>query len=72
VNAIDYFPCTCARRHGKGRVFYTSLGHREDVWVNPFFQTIVLGGIAWAMGNIDYDVEPNIAEVTPQANRLHA
>lgn len=65
------FPCTWARRHGKGRVFYTSLGHREDVWVNPFFQAIVLGGIAWAMGNIDYDVQPNIAEVTPQASRLH-
>ncbi len=29
------FPATWARMHGKGRVFYTSLGHREDVWSNP-------------------------------------
>jgi hypothetical protein len=66
------FPCTWARMQSKGRVFYTSLGHREDIWLNPFFQTIVLGGIAWAMGNTDYDIKPNIAEVTPEANRLPA
>ena len=64
------FPCTWARMHGQGRVFYTSLGHREDVWTNPFFQAIVLGGFAWAMGNVDYDVKPNIDRVTPQANQL--
>ncbi|HIQ20924.1 MAG TPA: ThuA domain-containing protein, partial [Planctomycetes bacterium] len=44
------YPCTWARMHGQGRVFYTSLGHREDVWTNPFFQTIVLGGLNWALG----------------------
>jgi type 1 glutamine amidotransferase len=64
------FPSTWARLHGKGRVFYTSLGHREDVWTNPFFQAIALGGIAWAMGNVDYDVKPNIDKVTPGANQL--
>jgi type 1 glutamine amidotransferase len=64
------FPCTWARMHGKGRVYYTSLGHREDVWTNPFFQTIVLGGFAWAMGNRDHDAKPNIDRVTPKANQL--
>jgi type 1 glutamine amidotransferase len=64
------YPCTWARMHGKGRVFYTSLGHREDIWTNPFFQTIALGGFAWAMGNRDYDVKPNIDQVTPRANEL--
>ncbi len=65
------FPCTWARMQGKGRVFYTSLGHREDVWTNPFFQTIALGGFAWVMGNVDANVAPNIDRVTPQANQLH-
>ena len=64
------FPSTWARRQGKGRVFYTSLGHREDVWTNPVFQAITLGGFAWVMGNTDYDVRPNIDEVTPHANQL--
>ena len=64
------FPSTWARRHGKGRVFYTSLGHREDIWTNPYFQTIVLGGFAWTLGNVEADVTPNIDKVTPQANQL--
>jgi hypothetical protein len=64
------FPSTWARRQAKGRVFYTSLGHREDVWTSPVFQAIALGGFAWVMGNKDYDVRPNIGEVTPHANQL--
>ena len=35
---------------GKGRVFYTALGHREDVWTNPTYQKHLIGGIAWALG----------------------
>ena len=64
------FPSTWARRQGKGRVYYTSLGHREDVWTNPVFQAVALGGFAWVMGNTDYDVRPNIDRVTPHANQL--
>jgi type 1 glutamine amidotransferase len=42
-------PIAWTRTEGKGRVFYTSLGHLEDVWANPLWQQHVLGGIAWAM-----------------------
>ncbi len=66
------YPCTWARKQGQGRVFYTSLGHREDIWINPFFQAIVMGGFAWILGNVQYDVTPNIDRVTPKANQLHA
>lgn len=61
------FPQTWARKHGKGRVFYTSFGHVHDVWANAFFQSLVLGGFAWAMGNVDADIPPNIEKVTPGA-----
>jgi uncharacterized protein len=60
------WPIAWARNHGKGRVFYTSLGHREDVWdpshdggkegrknsaeVAKQFQQHLLGGILWALG----------------------
>jgi len=59
------YPATWARRHGRGRVFYTSLGHREDVWTNPLFEAILFGGIAWAIGEAAADVAPNIGKVTP-------
>ena len=64
------YPATWARMQGKGRVFYTSMGHREDVWTNPKFQQVLLGGIAWALRNAEADVTPNIAQVTPGANEL--
>lgn len=37
------------RTEGKGRIFYTSLGHREDVWTNPVWRQHLLGGMAWAL-----------------------
>lgn len=61
------YPATWARMHGKGRVFYTSMGHREDVWTNPTFQKILMAGIAWAVGDIDFKIEPNIQKVCPEA-----
>ena len=44
------YPATWARMHGKGRVFYTSMGHREDVWTNPIFQRSFSAGFPgpWA------------------------
>ena len=64
------FPATWARMHNKGRVFYTSFGHRDDIWTNPKVQQLMLGGIAWAMGNVRADVTPNIDKVTPGANQI--
>ncbi|MFB3828197.1 MAG: ThuA domain-containing protein [Bryobacteraceae bacterium] len=64
------FPQTWARMHGKGRVFYTSLGHREDVWTNPFFQAVAQTGMAWTTGRFDFVIKPNLGAVTPGANVL--
>jgi uncharacterized protein len=61
------YPETWARPQGKGRVFYTSMGHREDVWTNDIFQQILLGGLAWALKNVDADITPNLKQVTPEA-----
>jgi len=65
------FPATWARRQGKTRVFYTSLGHFNKVWEHAVFRPILLGGLAWAMGNVEADVTPNIERVTPLANQRH-
>lgn len=64
------FPATWARIHRKGRVFYTSFGHRDDIWTNPRIQDIMAGGLAWAMGNVKLDIKPNINRVTPKASEL--
>jgi type 1 glutamine amidotransferase len=39
------------REFGKGRPFYTALGHRDDIWSNdPVFRAHISGGIRWALG----------------------
>jgi uncharacterized protein len=42
-------PLAWAKSHGQGRVFYTALGHREDVWENALYRQHVLGGIRWIL-----------------------
>lgn len=59
------YPSTWARMHGKGRVFYTAMGHREDCWTSAEFQRILLGAIDWTTGTVDADVTPNIERETP-------
>lgn len=55
----DYAIAWC-RDYGKGKVFYTSLGHREDVWTNPVYQAHLLGGLLWAMGLEAGDATPGL------------
>ncbi len=64
------YPSTWVRMHGKGRVFYSSLGHREDVWTNPVFQSLLGGALDWALGRVDADVTPNLATAAPGADKL--
>ena len=61
------YPSTWARKEGDGRVFYTAMGHREDVWTNPTFQSILVGALNWANGDAKADIYPNIKEVAPDA-----
>ncbi len=44
---------TWTRDWGKGRVFYTALGHRPEVWENLAFLEHLLGGITWAIDGPD-------------------
>ncbi len=64
------FPMTWARAYGKGRVFYTSMGHREEVWSNPMYQALLLGALAWASGRAEANIEPNLKQVTPHGNEF--
>jgi type 1 glutamine amidotransferase len=70
---VGYNAVAWCRMAGKGRVFYTSLGHREDLWddtaaagerKNPEatskqFQAHLLGGIKWSLGLAAGSSTPN-------------
>jgi type 1 glutamine amidotransferase len=64
------YPNTWARMYGRGRVFYTALGHREDVWANPAYQGLLTGAMAWAVRDVNAHVAPDLARVTPHANDI--
>ena len=52
------FAVTWIRNYGKGRVFYSTFGHREDAWDRPDVQKMWLEAIKWAMGLIEADATP--------------
>jgi type 1 glutamine amidotransferase len=43
------YPVAWTNTEGKGRIFYTSPGHREDIWTNVKYQQHLIAGIKWAM-----------------------
>jgi type 1 glutamine amidotransferase len=54
----DYAVAWC-QPVGKGRSFYTSLGHRKEVWKDFRFQLHLLGGLKWAMGLLEGNATPS-------------
>jgi uncharacterized protein len=52
------FAIAWARSYGKGRVFYSTFGHRPEVWDRKDIQTMYLEALKWAMGITDADVTP--------------
>ena len=67
------YPVSWCKQFGTGRVFYTSLGHRDEMWDPAFtekdgrknspevakqYQQHVAGGILWALGLAAGDATP--------------
>jgi type 1 glutamine amidotransferase len=44
------FAITWSKMHGKGRVFYSSLGHTRESWQDPNIQKMYLEAIRWVLG----------------------
>jgi uncharacterized protein len=59
------FAVSWARSYGKGRVFYSTLGHVPENWDRPDVQEMYLGAIKWALGLVDADVRPRPAPGKP-------
>jgi type 1 glutamine amidotransferase len=55
---MDYAIAWC-QNFGKGKSFYTSLGHRKEVWKDERFQKHLLGGLRWATGEAKGDATPS-------------
>lgn len=38
------------KMYGKGHIFYTVLGHRREMWNDPYYQKHIQGGILYVLG----------------------
>jgi type 1 glutamine amidotransferase len=59
------FAVTWAKMYGKGRVYYSTLGHVTENWDRPDMQKMYVEAIKWAMGLVDADVTPRPAPEKP-------
>lgn len=55
------FAVTWAKMYGKGRVYYSTLGHVEENWDDPRLQQMYTEAIKWALRLVDADVAPRPA-----------
>lgn len=46
-----YHPVAWHKTVGKGKTFYTSMGHSKEVWANPAFTQLIEQGILWSLRN---------------------
>lgn len=52
------FPLCWIREYGKGRVFYSALGHQKDVYWRPLVLKHYLAGIQYVLGDLEADATP--------------
>jgi uncharacterized protein len=55
------FAVAWAKMYGKGRVYYSTLGHVNENWDNPQFQEMFTGAIKWALHLVDANITPQPA-----------
>jgi type 1 glutamine amidotransferase len=52
------YPVAWIRQYGKGRVFYTSVGHSPPVFWEPRMLEMFLAGVQYALGDLQADATP--------------
>ena len=57
------------KKHGRGRVFYCSLGHNPQIFQNPKLLRFYLDGIQFALGDIQADMTPSGPLAKPRIKR---
>lgn len=66
------FAVSWIRRFGQGRVFFNSLGHREEIFWNPLLLQYYLDGIQFALGDLPADTTPSAQLLQEDAKKSEA
>jgi type 1 glutamine amidotransferase len=58
IHRTDHdFPVAWSKMYGKGRVFYSTLGHTEEAWQDPDIRKMYFEAIRWALGMTEGSTE---------------
>ncbi len=55
----EFYPISWVSTYGKGRTFYCSLGHRNEIYYNPVVLQHYLAGFQDALGDLEADGSPS-------------
>ena len=53
-----FYPVSWISAYGKGRTFYCSLGHRDEIYHNPYVLEHYLAGFQYILGDLAADATP--------------
>ncbi len=59
------FAVAWSKMYGKGRVFYSSLGHTEEAWSDPDIRTMYFEAVRWVLGLSDGSTASHPRPATP-------
>lgn len=59
------FPLAWTRSLGKGRMYYSALGHFSETWQNPEVRSSLEGAMSWLLGEVSIEAAGNAATGQP-------
>ena len=59
-----FYAISWVSEYGKGKTFYCSLGHRDEIYWNPMVLRHYLAGIQFALGDLEADATPKEVAAT--------
>lgn len=68
----DFYPIAWLSTYGKGKTFYCSLGHNDEVYWNPVVVQHYLAGIQYALGELPADATPKAVAMLMNDGRMVA
>ncbi len=70
VHRSDHdFAVAWSKMYGKGRVFYSTLGHTEEAWEDPDIRKMYFEAIRWALGMTDGSTASHPRPAPPAASK---
>ena len=64
---IPSYPVMWCSQYGSGKVYFTALGHGDEMWKNDIFTQNIVDAATWLLDDAtgEIDVKPNYEEVVP-------